>query len=155
MLEWFHAIETHAAVQAVKSSFLAYPLINATHILGIGVLVTSVLLMDLRLLGRFPDIAEGPFVRLLRRTALVAFCAVLITGITMFAVRASDYAASRLFWSKMTLILLAGLNFAALAAFDRDRPAGASLRPAARVLVIFSMLLWLSVLVVGRFLGFV
>ncbi|RYE78007.1 MAG: hypothetical protein EOP19_22100, partial [Hyphomicrobiales bacterium] len=47
------AIEQWDAVRALRGSFYAYPIVSALHVLGIGVLLTGVLLMDLRLLGAF------------------------------------------------------------------------------------------------------
>ena len=154
MEEWTHPIERLGVVQALKTSFLAYPLVNAAHILAIGALVTSVILIDLRLLGWLGEMPEWPFVRLMRRIAICAFVVAALTGIAMFAVRASDYAASPLFWVKMTLILLAGLNFLAFLLLDRSRMPGAATSPAARFSIAMSLSLWPAVLIAGRFLGF-
>lgn len=149
------AIERFGPVEAVKTSFVVYPLVNAAHVLAVGALLTSVILMDLRLLGMFRDIAAGPFVALLRRVALGSFMLAVATGIVLFSVRASEYGTMPLYWVKMGLILLAGLNFALFAAIDRQRPANAPLPAASQASVLLSLLLWPSILVVGRFLGFV
>lgn len=141
------SLEQLALIKALKTSFFAYPIVNGLHVLAIGALVTAVLLMDLRVVGVIRSIEEWPFVRLLRRVALSAFGVAMLTGALMFAVRATEYAGMPLFWIKMGLIGLAGLNFLAFSLLRQ--PAGK------RVLACVSMLLWPTVLLVGRFLGFV
>jgi len=141
------SLEQLALIKALKTSFFAYPIVNALHVLAIGALVTAVLLMDLRVVGVIRSIDEAPFVRLLRRVALGAFALALVTGALMFAVRATEYAGMPLFWIKMGLIGLAGLNFVAFSLLR--------LPAAKRVLACVSILVWPSVLLAGRFLGFV
>ncbi len=141
------SLEQLALIKALKTSFFAYPIVNALHVLAIGALVTAVLLMDLRVIGVIRSIEAQPFVRLLRRVALGAFALAVLTGALMFAVRATEYAGMPLFWIKMGLIGAAGLNFVA---FNLLR------QPAAkRALACVSILLWPAVLLTGRFLGFV
>lgn len=154
MDQWLRAIEQLGLVQAVKTSFIAYPLINAAHILAVGALVTCVILMDLRLLGRFPALPQDAFVTLLRRVALCAFLLAVLTGAIMFAIRATEYAAMPVYWIKMGLIALAGVNFAIFQMLDR-REAPAERRSAGlQISAALSILLWLSALIAGRFIGF-
>lgn len=140
-------IEQLAPVRALKTSFFVYPIVNALHILAVGALLTSVVLMDLRVIGAIRSLPEAPLLRLLLRVALGAFGLAVLTGVTLFSVRASEYAAMPLFWIKMGLIGLAGVNFAA---FSLLRGEGAR-----RGLAMASIGLWLAVLLAGRFLGFV
>lgn len=141
------SLEQLALIKALKLSFFAYPIVNALHVLAIGALVSSVVLMDLRVIGVIRSVDEKPFVRLLRRVALWAFGLAVLTGALMFAVRATEYAAMPLFWIKMGLIGVAGVNFVA---FSLLREQGAR-----RVLAGVSIVLWPTVLLAGRFLGFV
>ncbi|MER9245673.1 DUF6644 family protein [Mesorhizobium sp. M0590] len=149
---FFAGIEQLAFAWGLKASFVAYPIVNALHIMSIGVLLTCVWLMDLRILGAFRSLPQAAFVALLRRTALVAFGGALVTGSLLFSVRASEYAAMPIFLAKMTLILLAGANFLAFMRRVKggDEPAGG----AATVLAVLSLVLWTSVLFAGRFIGF-
>ena len=139
------SLEQLALIKALKTSFFAYPIVNALHVLAIGALVTAVLLMDLRIVGVIRSIEEQPFVRLLRRVALWAFGLAVLTGALMFAVRATEYAGMPLFWIKMGLIGLAGLNFVAFSLLRQ--PDGK------RALACVSILLWPTVLLAGLFLG--
>ncbi|MBA3446818.1 MAG: hypothetical protein H0T56_04285 [Pseudaminobacter sp.] len=146
-MEFLAGVEQLGAVRALKSSFFAYPVVNALHILSIGAVLTSVMLMDLRILGAFASIEQAPFIRLLRRVALTAFCGAVLTGVSMFAIRATEYAAMPVFLAKMALIVLAGLNFLAF-----QRMAGKS--GGTRFLAAASIVLWIGVLFAGRFIGF-
>ena len=65
--------------------------------------MTSVILMDLRVLGAFETLPRAPFVALLRRLALTAFCVALLTGFAMFTIRATEYASMPIFLAKMAL----------------------------------------------------
>ncbi|RWP90641.1 MAG: hypothetical protein EOR12_09140 [Mesorhizobium sp.] len=150
MAEFLAGIEQLALARWLKGSFIAYPIVNALHIMSIGALLTSVLLMDLRICGAFRSLPHAAFVALLRRVALAAFAGALVTGSLLFSVKANTYAAMPVFLAKMALILLAGVNFFAFLRFARggDEPAGSA------ILAVLSILLWTSVLFAGRFIGF-
>jgi uncharacterized membrane protein len=153
-MEFFQAIEQLGAVRLLKSSFVAYPVINALHIAAIGALVTSVLLMDLSVLGAIRAIPREKLVALLRRVALAAFGVAVLTGVTMFSIQATDYVRNPVFLVKLGLIVIAALNFAAFTALDRRRSSGEA-DAALRILAVTSILLWSGVLFAGRLIGFV
>jgi hypothetical protein len=152
-MEFWEAIEQVGAVRALKTSFFAYPILNALHIMSIGALWTSVLLMDLRILGAFADLEQAVLVKLLRRAALTGFCGALLTGPLLFAVRASEYATMPVFLAKMALIVLAVLNFVLfqLLAARGEKDTGGFLG----FLAAASIALWTGVIFAGRFIGFV
>lgn len=149
-MEWLVGIEQLAPVRLLKSSFYAYPVVNAVHIAAIGALFTAVMMLDLRIAGLFRQLPERPFVQLLRRLALSAFAMAVLSGLALFAVRAQHYAALPVFLVKMALIALAGANFVA---FTWLEGAGAT-RAALRSLAFLSLVLWTAVLLCGRFIGF-
>jgi hypothetical protein len=150
-MEFLEALEQSGLARALKASFFAYPIVNALHILSIGAVLTSVMLMDLQILGAIRTVAKVPFMALLRRVALVAFCGALITGFAMFAIKAADYAAMPIFLAKMTLIALAALNFLVFLKFDQRTEMPTKW---VRVSAIVSLALWLGILLCGRFIGF-
>ena len=136
----------------LQRSGTAYLLVNAAHILGIGLLVGAILPLDLRLLGLFravPLAALGPF---LSRAAAVGAALAIGTGLWLFTVKPGEYLANGAFLCKAALLALALMN---VALQHRSRGfaaavAGDEVRPAVRLAALGSMLLWLSVLVAGR-----
>jgi hypothetical protein len=151
-MEFLDAVEQLAPVRLLKSSFLAYPIINALHIAAIGTLFGSVLLLDLSVLGRIRSIPHNKLVPLLRNVVLVAFVFAALTGLTLFSVQATTYVRNPAFLAKLILILLAVMNFFVFAILDRRM--GDSSPTWLRVSAIVSLLLWSSVLLAGRFIGF-
>jgi hypothetical protein len=151
MMELLAALEHSGLARAIKGSFLIYPLINAAHILAIGVLVTSVSFLDLALLGLFRQAMSDPVLSLLRSAALSGFAAAAASGLLLFSIRATQYAEMPIFVAKMLLIALSALNFAVFSTLLARR---GKVSIARKVSAALSILLWLSVLVCGRLIGF-
>jgi len=150
-MELLATLEQLAPVRLLKASFYAYPVVNAVHIAAIGALFTSVALIDLRIAGFFRELPEQPFVALLRRFALSAFLLAALSGLALFSVRATHYAALPVFLLKMALIALAAVNFLVFAWLEVAQAS----RRMLRALALLSVLLWTAVLLCGRFIGFV
>jgi len=151
-MEFLQTIEQLEPVRLLKSSFLAYPVINALHIAAIGTLFGSVLLIDLSVLGAIRSIPRARLVALLRRVALAAFVIALLTGLTLFSIQATTYVRNPAFLVKIGLIGLATLNFIVFALLDRRKQ---ETSPVLRVLAVVSILAWSGVLLAGRFIGFI
>ncbi|MEO3387200.1 DUF6644 family protein [Mesorhizobium sp. CAU 1741] len=144
-------VEQLHAVELLKASFVAYPLLNALHILSIGVLVGSILLMDLRIIGVARYVDAATHFRFMRRAIAIALSFAVTSGLALFSIRASEYAVNPAFQVKLLLLALAGLNFVIFHMFARTpEPTGA-----AKLVAALSMCLWVSILVAGRFIGFV
>lgn len=141
----------------LRESGTAYLLVNSAHVLGIGLVIGAILPLDLRLLGLFPGAplaVLGPF---LSRSAAVGVALAAFTGAWLFAVNASDYVENTAFLAKMALLALALGNVALQhglggfrAALDNDAAA-----PRTRLLAALSILLWVSVLLAGRWIAFI
>jgi hypothetical protein len=153
-VEFFEAIEQLAAVRLLKASFIAYPIVNALHIAAIGVLLTSVVLLDLAVLGAIRSLPKKEFITLFRRIALVAFATAVLTGITLFSVKASDYVQMPVFLLKLGLIAAATVNFLVFSALDRQMDKQGHASSLLRFSAFASILLWSGVLLCGRFIGF-
>lgn len=143
------------AVNALKASYYAYPLVNALHILAIGTLLGAVLLMDLRILGIVRSVAREPLLNLLREAAAVIFPVAVVTGLALFSVRAQEYATNAAFLAKMALLALAGLNFWTFRRIAGSATDAVPCSIPARFSAALSIVLWISVLVAGRFIGFI
>ncbi|WP_211266629.1 hypothetical protein [Halotalea alkalilenta] len=101
LLEWLSGGTVSRALTVYP---VLYMLVNAAHILSIGLLVGTILPLDLRLLGLFkrtPLQLLGPF---LSRTAATGAVLAILTGMLLFTVRASEYVANPAFLTKMGLL---------------------------------------------------
>lgn len=151
------ALEQTALVSALKTSFFVYPSINAVHILAIGALITTVALMDLRVIGFFRNVEPGVPVSLLRNIALSAFAVAALTGLTLFSINAREYVANPAYLIKMGLLVLAIVNFLVflkIAGPGGERPDRYPVPAGAKFAAGLSIALWLAIAVCGRFIGF-
>lgn len=151
--DWLEALPLAAWL---RRSTLAYPLVNAAHILGIGLILGAILPLDLRLMGAFraaPLPVLGPF---LSRAAAVGVALALVTGLLLFLVKPADYLANPAFLAKFGLLVLALANVALihLGPGWRRATTGRGVSRALRLSAAASMLLWLGALVAGRWIGF-
>jgi hypothetical protein len=152
-LNW---LETLAPAVWLQHSELAYLLVNAAHIASLGMLVGTIVSLDLLLLGvlRGPPLNQmGPF---LSRMAAAGLALTLATGFWLFSVKATEYAANPAFLVKVFLIILGAGNALWLHASKHWRAALATLRTstALRVHAAVSILIWLGAVVAGRWIGF-
>ncbi len=152
-MEFLALLQQLPPIQALKSSFYAYPVVSALHIISIGTLWSSVLLMDLRILGAFSELPYKPFTRLLRQVALIAFGGAVLSGFSLFAVKATEYAVMPVFLVKMALILLAAANFLL---FLRLGGREGEMRDSRKIRIpaVLSIFLWSGVVLAGRLIGF-
>ena len=141
----------------LQESWIAYLFVNAAHILGIGLLLGAVLPLDLLLLRstRGHDLTVlAPF---LVRTAAAGAALAVITGLWMFSVKPLEYAANPAFLVKLGLLALAFLNVALQHSDRHFESAVRRAQPTSRVRIVAaaSAMLWLSILIAGRWIGFV
>ena len=136
----------------LQQSWIAYLFVNAAHILGIGMLLGSILPLDLRLLGLFrkhPIEVLGPF---LVRGAAAGLGLAAFTGLWLFSVKPEEYLGNAAFRWKLLLLVVAFANIVFQHWQSRGREF--QLTPATRVSAALSLTAWLSVLVAGRWIGF-
>lgn len=145
------ALDAFGPAAFFRTSFILYPLVNTLHILAIGALVTAALLMDLRVLGVARGIALETVIHHLRPVAITALVIAVLTGVTLFSVQPVDYFNNPAFRIKMLLLIAAVANAAAFTSFRVERHAN---EVWTKVLALLSLILWISVAVAGRFIGF-
>lgn len=152
------AIEGSGLGEWMRGNLLAMPWVNALHVLCVTLVFGSILVVDLRLLGLTDRQRAVTLVSTeMLRVTWLAFIGAVVTGVLYFAANATTYWFNMPFRFKMLAILLAGVNMAVfqfgayrgVAAWDRGTPPGA-----ARLAGALSLLLWTSVLVLGRVIGF-
>lgn len=147
------ALENLPVIVALRESTLAYPLVNALHIVGVALLFGAIVPLDLRLTGwrREAGQVDG-LARLLLPVAVFGFLLAACAGLLLFATDARAYAASPLFQAKLVLITLALVNALALRVIDWRQPGPSDRRIA--VAGAASILLWLAVIILGRLVGY-
>ena len=133
----------------LRTSFWLYPLVSVLHVLSLGAVITSVLLMDLHVLGAWRRVPQQTMTGLLRPVAFASFAIVLLSGLMLFSVRPLAYLENGAFRLKLILIGLAVINAGAFFALSRGNGI------VRKVLAALSLLLWPIVAIAGRFIGFV
>ncbi|GLR49108.1 DUF2214 domain-containing protein [Shinella yambaruensis] len=150
-------LSTTPVAAALKASGTLYLVVNAAHILSIGLVVGAILPLDLRLVGLIraaPIAAIGP---LLSRTAATGVVAALATGLCLFSVRPQEYAGNPAFLVKVALVALGIVNALVLHARGAWQAAMAtdSAPPALRMQALLSMVIWVGVVLAGRWIAFI
>lgn len=152
-LDW---VEGTWVAGALQRSGDVYMLVNAAHILGIGLIIGAIIPLDLRLLGFFRATPRAVIVPFLTRVAATGLALAILTGLALWSVRPGEYLANAAFRAKAILLCLAALNIIAqhfASGWSRVLRGGEP--PAAvRVRAALSLALWLSVLLAGRWIGF-
>ncbi|WMT92263.1 hypothetical protein [Pelagibacterium sp. H642] len=145
------AVEQLPLAQFLRRDIYAYPLVNALHVLSLGVLVTTALLMDFRVLGLGKKVALDATIETLRPLAIGALLAAALTGFLLFSVQPDNYAGNPVFITKLVLI---GLALANAGFFVFGRWYAAPHTHKARLSAALSILLWIAVLLAGRAIAF-
>lgn len=153
---WLSLIAAWPGARWLQGSGTAYLFVNTAHILGLALLLGAILPLDLRLAGLRRGEGLPLLARALSRTAAFGLGLALATGFWLFSVRPLDYADNPAFLWKMGVLLLALINVAWQHAAPGWRAVLAGDAPTAGVRgrARLSLLLWLGVLLAGRWIGF-
>ena len=134
---------------------LAYPIANTLHLLGLVMLVGGIGIVDLRLAGLFRALPLAQLSRALTPVALIGLAIMLPTGATMFAADATSMARSPFFQWKLALIGIAVANAVAFRLLlARGIDSWHEPPPAARIMAVASIALWLTVAALGRWIAY-
>lgn len=141
---------------ALRASPMLYIFVNAAHILSVGLLVGTVLPLDLRLTGAFPHVPLGVVGPFLSRIAATGLVFAIATGVCLFSVQPQNYISNEAFLIKIALLATAIANVGAFYLSGAWRVAISGSPPdiAARASAILSLILWLGTLLAGRWIGF-
>jgi hypothetical protein len=154
LLDW---LPRSALAQALTASPTLYLLVNAAHILSIALLVGAIVPLDLRLLGffrRVPLCVVGSF---LSGSAMIGAGLAIASGIMLFSVQASKYAANPAFLTKMGLLAVGITNamiFQTMAPWRRQSTVE-DLPACVRIIAGVSLVTWVAAVIAGRWIGFV
>lgn len=144
---------------AIAEDPVLFPWLETFHVLAVVTVFGVMLMVDLRLLGRASrDYPVSALLRSLLPVTWIAFAAALATGALMFCSNPVGYAGNSYFQAKLALILLAGANMSVFHLVTAKGIARWDLSPhlpaAPRLAGLLSMLLWIGVIVCGRWIGF-
>ena len=155
LLPFFQWCYQTAIGEAVRESTWLFPLIEAFHLIGLGLTAGAVLIVDLRLLG--VGLSRQPVAQLSESVEpwlLGSLTLMFASGIPLFLSESIKCYYSFAFWVKMTSLLLA-LVFTFTVRRRVTRPDLTSEPPLPnRVTALISLGLWFGVAWGGRWIGF-
>jgi hypothetical protein len=137
----------------------AFTSVEVIHVFAVAMVLGTIVIVDLRLLGLAST--KRPFVEFSRRLlpfTWAAFVLAVISGVLLFSSRPLEYVANPVYWIKMVLIVLAGIN---MVVFELITARGVQQwnldptpPPPARLAGGISITCWILVVVMGRLIGF-
>jgi hypothetical protein len=143
----------------LRSSTWGYPAVESVHIWGLAVLIGTAVAFDLRLLGVSTRLPVDAIAHFLLPCARTAFAVAALSGLLLFAMQATTFAAQPLFYFKMGTIGVAVLNstifhrgaFRSVATWNLS----ADTPTAAKAAAVVSLTAWTVALICGRWLAYV
>jgi hypothetical protein len=155
-LYWIHGSEFS---RGIRESGFFYPLIEGTHVLSLSMSVGLILWFDLRLTGiTLLGESISRFYASLRPWLIIGFSLMATSGLLLFIAHASDAWASTYFRIKLVLLSLCLTNILTYHLLVGKSTAGwdTGVKPptSARLAGGLSMLLWFSVIAVGRIMAY-
>jgi len=149
------SVQDIAVFTAVRESRLVYPIVLSTHLACIAIFGGLILITNLRLLGwALNDIPADDMIRSLRPWKQFGFAVMVTCGILLGASKASEYLPNPFFQLKMALLLALSLHGLY---FRRSvyRPMAGPIQPApARAAAVMSLILWVGVVSMGRWIAY-
>jgi hypothetical protein len=133
-----------------------WPTLETLHFVGLCLLFTTVIIVNLRLLGMIKVVPYSAVYQLLP-VGMLGFAVNLTTGMLFFLGIPNQYNANPVFYWKIVFVLLGGLNTAYFMVADDTWRAGAGLAAPAssRVAAASAIFIWVAVLYCGHMLPFI
>jgi len=152
-------LEATRVANAIRNSLYFFPFLESLHVLGLAMVVGAIAVLDLRMLGVAS--VQRPVARVaidVETWAWWAFGLTFVTGALMFITNAGVYYHNIFFRLKMGMLALAGANVAVfevtarrtLQQWNTDARAPFAGRAAATI----SLVLWIAIIFMGRWIGF-
>jgi hypothetical protein len=156
-LSW---LEHTSPAIAISESVWLFPGIESVHVLAITLVVGSITMVDLRLLGlSLRERPAGELIAEILPWTWVSFAVAVCSGALLFASNATHYWGTVPFRAKMLLLALAGLNMVVFHATMHPSVEVWGRQPrtprAAKISGGLSLGLWIGVVTLGRWVGFV
>jgi len=160
MLDILKWIDATAMAEEIRVSVWLFPALEIAHVAAIALVLGSIARVDLRLAGlasRDRSITE--ISREMLPWTWVGFALATLLGVLLFVGQPLRYVEVAFFDAKIILILLAGLNMLAFEYLTRRSVGRWDRAPIPPIQVRLagglSLAFWISVVICGRFIGFV
>jgi hypothetical protein len=139
----WEALEQTGWVKTLGSTGWMYSTVAVTHYLTMFWFIGSIALVDLRVMGLAARRrGVGELAEQLFPWAWIGFTFAVISGFLMFATDAGDWAPSKVFHIKLTLIAVSAI-FALIVQFSARRwSQNPEIPRAAKIIALISLLLW-------------
>lgn len=137
----------------------AFPWAETFHVMAITTVIGVIAIVDLRLIGvASTSYPVSRLTKALLPLTWIAFACAVVTGLLLFSSQPLTYYDNFAFRMKMVLLVAAGFNMVVfhlltmrgIALWDRDAPVPV----AAKVAGILSILIWIMIVIFGRWVGF-
>jgi hypothetical protein len=139
----------------LRTAPLVYPALEALHLIAIATTFGTLLIVDLRLLNvslfGLRDIDARKIANAVLPWTLLGFVFAAMTGSLMFLSRASDFITNIAFLIKILLLFTAATNAAIL----HSRGALVATNRITQLQAAFSLAIWITVIVCGRWIAYV
>jgi len=140
-------------VAYIRTDRAAYATVNATHILGIALLVGAIVSSDLRVAGLWKGDRWREGLETCVPVAAFGLALAVISGALLFSVRGGNYVADPAFQIKALLVAAGLVNVfvfrLAMARQTNDAPSRAM-----RLSALSSLAIWISAIFAGRWIAF-
>jgi hypothetical protein len=150
--QWLQATSLSETIQSVQ---WLIPLLQSIHIVTIGVVFVSSLMIALRVLGRMR--ADEPFADVWDRFApwlWIGLIVLAVTGLTLVVGEPVREFTAVSFWLKMTLIAIGVTSTALLGRSLRPVAIGAEFSGFARASAAALIVVWLAIIFLGRAIAY-
>ena len=131
----------------------AFPMVLTLHTFGLGLLVGSSAVIDLRLLGIAGHMPLAPL-RVFFRVLWAGFWLSLVTGLSLFAAYATTRGSSPVFYAKLVFVSLGVSTVVLIKRSVFDGPSGGPAAVPVKLLALLSLVSWTAAITAGRLLAY-
>ena len=158
MTNWLQWMEGTSLATLVRQSPWLNPGLEIVHIIGIVLLVGAAFMFDLRLLGFAKKLPIKDLGNHLLPWSQRGLWLIIPSGILLFITNAASLGNNPVFWIKMLLLIVGGLNalafhrlfFRSGKTWNQNTPAP----PTAKLIACISIFVWTAVIGCGRLLAY-
>jgi hypothetical protein len=149
------SIQDVGVFTAVRESMYVYPVLLSIHLACIALFGGLILVTNLRLLGWvLTDISAEALIQSLRPWKQAGFVVMVTCGVLLGASKAEEYLTNPFFLTKMALLAGLGLHGLYFAGRVYRRDEGLISPSTARTAAVLSLILWVGVVSMGRWIAY-